>query len=63
VPVRLFVGSLDTLADVDDVNRFWGELQPIAKKFYKIYNAGHATFLWGKDVTPWMDDILAQLEE
>lgn len=57
------MGSLDTLADVDDVNRFWGELQPIAKKFYKIYNAGHSTFLWGKDVTPWMDDILAQLEE
>lgn len=49
VPVRLFAGSSDLLADITDVNQMWFELNPAYKEFYKVYNAGHCTFIWGRD--------------
>lgn len=61
VPIRLFAGTSDLLADVTDVNQLWSELNPKYKEFYKIYNAGHCTFIWGKDESPWMTAIFSML--
>ena len=61
--MRLFAGSSDLLADPTDVNILWSSLNENVKVFLKTYNAGHATFLWGKNVTPWMDDLFRMLEE
>ncbi len=63
VPIRLFAGTSDLLADVQDVNQLWAELNPKYKEFYRIYNAGHCTFIWGKDLRPWMTDIYAMLNK
>ena len=57
IPVRLFAGSSDKLADPADVAFLWNSLKPEAQSFFKTYNAGHVTFVWGKDVSPWMTDI------
>ena len=63
VPIRLFAGSSDLLADVTNVNQMWAELNPKYKEFYRIYNAGHCTFIWGKDPKPWMTDIYSMLNK
>ena len=57
IPVHLFAGSSDELADPTDVEYLWNQLSEGAKGFYKTYNSGHVTFIWGKEVTPWMTDI------
>jgi pimeloyl-ACP methyl ester carboxylesterase len=62
VPVRLFAGKADMLADVTDVNHMWSDLKPEVKTFYRIYDAGHMTFIWGKDTSAWMNDVLSFLE-
>ena len=54
IPIRLFAGSTDRLADLTDVNWMWNALSEDVKKFYKVYNSGHVTFIWGLDVAPWM---------
>lgn len=51
--MRLFAGTSDLLADVTDVNYMWSKIDPKYQTFYKIYNAGHCTFIWGKDIKPW----------
>jgi len=63
VPIRLFAGASDLLADVTDVDLLWNSLDSNAKKFYKIYNSGHLTFLLGLNVTPWMNDVFFMLDE
>ena len=62
VPVRLFAGSSDELADVKDVDNLWNSLSDNVKTFYKVYNAGHVTFIWGLNMTPWMSDLFRMLE-
>lgn len=59
VPLRLFGGTSDLLADVTDLNQFWSDVNPEVRKFLRIYNAGHCTFMWGLDVQPWMNDVLS----
>lgn len=63
VPMRLFAGSSDLLADLTDVNFLWDSLDSSVKKFLKVYNAGHCTFMWGNDVKPWMTDVFNMLVE
>jgi pimeloyl-ACP methyl ester carboxylesterase len=63
VPMRLFAGTSDELADPEDVNYLWSLLTPEVKKHLKFYTSGHATFLWGKDVSPWMNDVFQMLQE
>lgn len=50
------------LADPTDVEHLWSELNPSVKTFYKAYNSGHATFLIGLNVDPWMNDVFRFLE-
>jgi gastric triacylglycerol lipase len=61
VPIRLFAGSSDELADPTDVKKLWDMLTPGTQAFYKTYTSGHVTFLWGKDVSPWMNDVFRML--
>ena len=61
--IRLFAGTSDELADLTDVNYLWDSLNPDVKKFLKVYNAGHCTFMWGITVKPWMDDVKKMLED
>ena len=60
-PMRFFYGFSDLAADFDDVQYMWGKLNPEVKTFIKGYNAGHATFVWGKDTSAWMADMLSML--
>ena len=55
--MRLFAGSSDELADLTDVEYLWSCLTPEVKTFYRVYNAGHCTFMWGNNVAPWMNDV------
>ena len=57
VQVRLFAGASDLLADITDVQYLWNSLNSKVKQFYRIYDAGHLTFLQGITVKPWMDDV------
>jgi len=61
VPIRLFAGASDELGDPTDVSWLWNSLPASAQAFYKTYNSGHATFLWGRDVSPWMNDLFRML--
>eukprot|EP00919_Chromeraceae_sp_WS-2016_P036337 GHVR01086251.1.p1 GENE.GHVR01086251.1~~GHVR01086251.1.p1 ORF type:complete len:190 (-),score=3.94 GHVR01086251.1:6-575(-) len=63
VPLNLFVGNSDELADPKDVQDFWNEVPFEYRKFLKLYNSGHATFVIGLDVSPWMDDLIRMLKE
>jgi len=51
------------LADPTDVAWLWANLNPDAKKFLKTYKSGHVTFIWGLDVSAWMNDVFSMLEE
>ena len=62
-PMRFFYGFSDLAADFEDVEYMWGKLNPNVKNFMKGYNAGHATFVWGKDTSTWMADLLKMLSE
>lgn len=62
IPLRLFGGSSDLLADLVDLQKFWDEVIPLYKQFYQIYNAGHCTFMWGINTAPWMNDVLRMLK-
>ena len=59
--MRLFAGSSDLLADLTDVNFLWDSLNPDVKTWLKVYNAGHCTFMWGIDVSSWMNDVFNML--
>lgn len=61
VPIRLFAGASDLLADITDVEYLWKSLDDKVKTFYRIYNSGHLTFLLGIDVNPWMNDMLRMI--
>lgn len=56
--MRLFGGSSDLLADPTDLAKLWADLDPSVKLFFKTYNAGHCTFMWGIEVDPWMNEVL-----
>ena len=62
VPLRWFAGNEDELADKTDVNRFWPLLNPQAQGSLKFYTAGHVTFIWGLDTSPWMNDVLSYFQ-
>jgi hypothetical protein len=63
VPVRLFAGTSDLLADLTDVQFLWKSLNPSVQNFFRVYNSGHLTFLMGVDVSPWMNDVFKMLEQ
>jgi len=49
-PVHLYVGKYDKLADVSDSTQLFNEMTNSVGKTMKLYNFGHATFVWGKSL-------------
>lgn len=58
--VYMFVGNYDKLADLIDANRTRSELTNAKKVWWKQFDAGHCTFMWGKNMDH-MIDVLAIL--
>jgi lysosomal acid lipase/cholesteryl ester hydrolase len=46
LPVHLFVGLLDKLADVQDSEQLFSELTGAQNKSIKLLRMGHAGFIW-----------------
>jgi len=61
VKMRFFGGTSDELADITDLNAMWDDLSKGVKEFFKMYAAGHCTFMWGKVTSPWMNDVFSLL--
>ncbi|KAL4468663.1 hypothetical protein ABPG74_005166 [Tetrahymena malaccensis] len=62
VPVHLFVGQTDELADVSDVEILRQNLVGSPNVTYNLYPFGHASFLIGKNMT-YMNDVFAVLND
>ena len=57
----MFVGNVDKLADPEDALWAYKEIgTPVV--FYKEYNAGHLTFMIGKDMS-YFNDVMALLAQ
>ena len=63
-PVHLYVGKYDKLGDVPDVKHLDSELVNSVGKVtlsliqtYKLYDYGHATFVWGKSLAHLYDAL------
>ena len=62
IPVYLFAGEYDKLADPVDVEYLKSQLTGVPKLYYKSYEFGHCTFVWGKNVTAFFNDMLNVLQ-
>lgn len=60
INVYYICGKQDLLADPTDVELLVGNLTN-AQVWHQYYNAGHCTYMWGKE-TPWIKDILDLIE-
>ena len=60
IPVYLMAGSTDRLADPTDV-RYMRQNLTNARQWFREYDAGHLTFLWGNEV-PQMTDVFEILQ-
>jgi hypothetical protein len=40
----------------------WNAFDESVKKFFRVYNSGHLTFLLGVDVSPWMNDVFKMID-
>mmetsp|Transcript_39567 Transcript_39567/g.35355 ORF Transcript_39567/g.35355 Transcript_39567/m.35355 type:complete len:97 (+) Transcript_39567:837-1127(+) len=61
VPVYLYAGYYDELADPTDVERLKSELTGSPKVVYNTYNYGHLTFLWSRD-SVFAEDVISNLK-
>lgn len=61
IPVHLYVGKYDKLADVEDSKILFERLSNSPDKTMKVYNFGHATFIWGKSIEH-INDVTARIE-
>jgi len=50
VPVHLFAGTYDELADQFDVERLYSELTGSPNVTLNIYPYGHLTYMWGLQI-------------
>ena len=62
VPVAMFTGTYDTLADLTDA-RWTRDRIGDNIVHYEEIAAGHLTFLVGKDMTYWSDGVMTLLEQ
>jgi len=60
-PVYMFVGQSDHLASPADTATLRSKLTGSSKVVYNRYQLGHGSFLWGKDVQTYVNDVLAVL--
>ena len=62
IPLYLYVGKYDELADLEDFDGFLKKLNGTQNIQVNYIDGGHATFLWGKNMT-FLDQIFEQLKE
>jgi len=63
IPVHLFTGSKDAVVDPEDVQTLLHALSGNPSIHYKEYDADHVTFLWGKDLSFYFNDLMSALQE
>jgi len=60
-PIYMFVGKFDHLASPADTATLRGKLTGSSHVEYRTYDLGHASFISGKDVATYVNDVLAVL--
>jgi len=61
IPVSLFVGNADKLADVEDALALKGNLTNSASVFWGEYPLGHMSFVWGINES-YLNDVFNQID-
>ena len=61
MPIALFAGTHDTIADMKDALWIKDTLKPEVLVAFEEVNAGHLTFMVGKDMTYWSDKVMKLL--
>lgn len=56
IPVNLIVGTADKLGDVENAKKINENLINSKRVGYYEFNLGHASFLWGRDMS-YMNEI------
>ena len=62
IPVYLFVGEYDRLADPIDAAELEKNLVNSPEVTYSLYPYGHMTFLWGKEAD-YMNEVFSILNQ
>ena len=63
IPVAIFAGTHDTIADQTDAHWIRDTLKPETLVHYEDIEAGHLTFLVGKDMTYWSEGVMGLLNQ
>ena len=63
VPIAIFTGTKDPLADLTDSQWIRDTLKPEVLAHYEEVEAGHLTFIVGKDMTYWSDGVMGLLKQ
>jgi len=61
--IYMFVGKFDHLASPADTATLRGKLTGSSRVEYRTYDLGHGSFIWGKDVATYVNDVLAVLRQ
>ena len=61
VPIAIFAGTHDTIADQTDAHWIRDTLKQEVLAHYEDIEAGHLTFMVGKDMTYWTDGVMGLL--
>ena len=61
VPIAIFAGIHDTIADMEDALWIRDTLKPETLVHWEDVNAGHLTFMVGKDMTYWSEGVMGLL--
>jgi pimeloyl-ACP methyl ester carboxylesterase len=62
-PMYLFAGQYDELASPADTQHLQNSLTGSSNVFYKLYPLGHSSFVYGKDVAGYMQDVIPLLSQ
>ena len=63
VPIAIFAGIHDTIADMEDALWIKDTLKPEVLVDFEQIEAGHLTFMVGKDMTYWSTNVMGLLAQ
>ena len=63
VPIAIFAGIHDIIADMEDALWIKDQLKPETLVHWEDVNAGHLTFMVGKDMTYWTEGVMGLLQK
>ena len=61
MPIAIYTGTQDPLADITDSQWIRDTLKSDVLAHYEEVEAGHLTFIVGKDMTYWSDGVMGLL--